>query len=130
MRKALLSSTGRAVVMGTIAVLVLTLTEPPTAAASAAGAVSKGISATTASGDATDFSARRRYYRHYRGNNAAGLAIMGMMIGTIGSVIAAERQRDYYDHYYGGPGYYGYGPPVYYGYGPYYGPRYYRYYPY
>jgi hypothetical protein len=130
-RTGLLSSAGRGVAVATVAVLLLTLTGPPVAAAGSAGAVAKGISAATPSRGATDFSARRRYYRHYRGGNAAGLAIMGMMIGTIGGVIAAERRRDaYYDYYYGGPGYYGYGPPAYYGYGPYYGRRYYRYYPY
>jgi len=117
-RKGLLSAS-RGVAVATAAVLVLTMTEPPTASARSAGPVS----ATTPSSGATDFSARRR--RHYRGGNAAGLAIMGAMIGTIGAIAAQQRRDDYYDHYYGyGPGYYGnYG-------GPYYSRRYYRYYPY
>ena len=128
-RNGLLSSTGRNVGLATIAVLVFTLAEPPMAAANSSAPVSKGVSATAPSGDATDFSARRRYYRS---GNAAGLAMMGLMIGTIGAIAAQQRRDDYY--YYNGPGYYGpgyvYGPPVYYGYGPYYGRRYYRYYPY
>jgi hypothetical protein len=130
-RKGLLSSAGRSVVVATIAMLVLTLAEPPMAAASSAGPVSKGVSAIAPASGATDFSARRR---HYRGGNAAGLAIMGMMLGTIGAAIAAQQRDDYY--YYGyGPGYYGYGPgyyygpPAYYGHRPYYGRRFYRYYP-
>ncbi len=130
-RKGLLSSAGRSVVVATIAVLVLTMAEPPMAAASSVGPVSKGVSAAAPSSGATDFSARRRHY--HRGNAAAGLAMMGLMIGTIGA-IAASQHHDYY--YYGyGPGYYGppvyyYGPPVYYGYRPFYGRGYYRYYPY
>ena len=126
--KGLLFSAGRNVVMATIAALVFTLAEPPMAAAGSPAPASKGVSATTPSSGATDFSARRRYYRR---GNAAGLAMMGLMIGTIGA-IAAQQRRD--DYYYNRPGYYGpgyvYGPPAYYGYGPYYGRRYYRYYPY
>jgi hypothetical protein len=59
-RKGLLSSAGRHVVMASIAVLVFTLAEPPMAAANSSTPLSKGVSATAASGDATDFSARRR----------------------------------------------------------------------
>ena len=130
-RKGSISSTSRGVVAASIAVLVLTMAEPSTAAASSAGPISTGVSATAPFGGDTDFSARRR--RHYRRGNAAGLAIMGAMIGTIGGAIAAQQRRDeYYDYHasrYYGPGYYGYGPG-YYGGGPYYGRRYYRYYPY
>jgi len=122
---------GRGVVAASIGALVLTMAEPPTAAASSAGPISTGVSATTPSGGDTDFSARRR--RHYRRGNAAGLAIMGAMIGTIGGAIAAQQRRvEYYDYYgprYYRPGYYRYAPG-YYGGGPYYGRRYYRYYPY
>jgi len=121
---------GRGVVAASIGVLVLTMAEPPTAAASSAGPISTGVSATTTSGGDTDFSARRR--RHYRRGNAAGLAIMGAMIGTIGSAIAAQRRVEYYDYYaprYYRPGYFRYAPG-YYGGGPYYGRRYYRCYPY
>jgi hypothetical protein len=125
-RKGLLSSAGRSVVVATIAVLALSMVEPPMAAAKSNGPVSKGVSAAVPSSGATDFSARRRYYR--RGNAAAAAAMMGLMIGTIGAIAAQQRREDYYYNYGYGPGYYAYGPPVYYGYGPYYGRRYY--YPY
>jgi hypothetical protein len=123
MRKGLLSSAGRSVVSVTIAVLVFTMSEPPLAIAGPTAPASKGATATTASSDATDFSARRRYYR--RGGSAAGLAFMGMAIGTIGAIAAQQQRNDYYNSYGYGPGYYG-GGPYYYGGGPYYGRRYYR----
>lgn len=123
MRKGSLSSTGRSVVMATIAVLAVTISEPPQAVAGSVTPASKGLSASTASSDATDFSARRRYYR--RGGSAAGLAFMGMAIGTIGAIAAQQQRNDYYNSYgYYGRGYYG-GGPYYYGGGPYYGHRYY-----
>lgn len=132
-RKGLLSSAGRGVVAAVIAGLVITMAEPPMAAAGSTSPVANGVSAAAPSGGATDISARRR---HYHRGNAAGLAFMGMMIGTVGAAIAAQQRRDaYYDYYGYGPGYYGpppayYGPPVY-GYGPYYGRHhFYRYYPY
>lgn len=131
-RTGLLASARRGVVAAVIAGLAITMAEPPMAAAGSIGPVGKGVSAAAPAGGATDISARRR---HYRGGNAAGLAIMGMMIGTMGAAIAAQQRRDaYYDYYGYGPGYYGpppiyYGPPVY-GYRPYYGRRFYRYYPY
>jgi hypothetical protein len=128
-RKQLLSSAGRGVVMATIAALAFTLAEPPMAFARASSPVAKQA---TAVRDTSDFSARRRY-RHYRGGNpAAGLAIMGAMIGTFGAIAAQQHDDDYYDGpgYYAGPGYYYGPPPVYYAPRPYYGPRYYRYYPY
>jgi hypothetical protein len=113
--KVSLSFTGRSGVLAIVAALVLTMAEPPLAAA---GPVSRGVSAIAGSSDATDFSAARRR-RHYRnGSNAAGLAIMGLAIGTIGAVAAQQRRNDYYDNGYGygyAPGYYGGGP--YYGYG-------------
>jgi hypothetical protein len=129
-RKGLLSSAGRGVVVAVVAALAVTLAEPPMAAAASIGPAGNGVSATVPSSGATDVSARRRHY--HRGGNAAGLAIMGMMIGTMGAAIAAQQRRDaYYDYY----GYYGpppayYGPPPVYSYGPYYGRRFYRYYPY
>lgn len=129
-RKASPSWIGRAAVAATIAALAFAMAEPTTAVAGSVEAASTGVASIAQSSDATDFGARRR--RYYRGGNAAGLAMMGMMIGTIGAIAAQQRREDYY---YYGPGYYGYGPgyygPRYYGYGPYYyGPRYYRYYPY
>jgi uncharacterized protein YcfJ len=131
-RTGLLASASRVVVATVVAALAITMAEPPTAAAGSINPVRKGVSAAAPSGGATDISARRR---HYRRGDAAGLAIMGMMIGTMGAAIAAQQRRDaYYDYYGYGPGYYGpppvyYGPPVY-GYGPYYGRRFYRYHPY
>jgi len=126
-RKGLRSSAYRSLVLATIAGLVLTMAEPPLAMAGSRAPASKGISASAASSGTTDFSsARRRHYR--RGGNAAGLAFMGLAIGTIGAIAAQQRREEYYDRYgyYGyGPGYYG-GGPYYYGGGPYYGRRYYR----
>ena len=123
MRKRLPSSAGRSVVMATVAVLVVTMSEPPLAIAGSVAPASKGVSATTASSDATDFSSVRR--RYYRGGSAAGLAFMGMAIGTIGAIAAQQQRNDYYNSYgYYGRGYYG-GGPYYYGGGPYYGRRYY-----
>jgi hypothetical protein len=123
-RKGLRCSACRSVVLAMITGLVLAMAEPPLATAGSPAPASKGVSAL---GDATDFSsARRRHYR--RGNNAAGLAFMGLAIGTIGAIAAQQRREEYYDRYgdYGyGPGYYG-GGPYYYGGGPYYGRRYYR----
>ena len=126
-RKGLLSSAGRSVVLATIAVLVLTTGEPPLAMAGPVAPASKVVSATAASSDATDFSAARRRRRYYRGGSAAGLAFMGMAIGTIGAIAAQQQRNDYYNSYGYAypPGYYG-GGPYYYGGGPYYGRRYYR----
>jgi hypothetical protein len=131
-RKGLFVSAARGVVMATIAALVVTMSEPPPALAGPAVPASKGISATTGSSGATDISSvrRRRYYRN--GGSAAGLAFMGMAIGTIGAIAAQQQRNDYYNSYGYGPGYYGGGPyyygggPAYYGGGPYYGRRYYR----
>jgi hypothetical protein len=128
-RKRMLSSAGRSVVMAMIAALAFTLAEPPLAMA---GQTNPGVKQAAAVGGMTDVSARR-HYRHYRGNPAAGLAIMGAMIGTIGAIAAHEHDDDYYygPGYYAGPGYYYGPPPVYYAPHPYYyGPRVYRYYPY
>ena len=118
-RKGLLSPAGRAVVLTTIAALILATSETPLAAASVSR-TSQGISTTMASGNATDFSSRRRY-RHYRGGGgAAGAAFMGLAIGAIAGAIAAQQRRDEYEYYSGYPG-----PGYYYGPGNYYGPRYY-----
>ena len=125
MRKGLLSSACRSVAMVTIAVLVFTMSEPPLAIAGPLAPASKGVSATTASSDATDFSSVRRRRQYRGGGNAAGLAFMGLAIGTIGAIAAQQQRQDYYNSYGYGPGYYG-GGPYYYGGGPYYGRRYYR----
>jgi hypothetical protein len=122
-RKGLLSSAGRNSVMAMIAVLVVAMGEPALAIAGPAAPASTGVSATTASSDATDFSAVRRR-RYHRGGNAAALAIFGMAIGTIGAIAAQQQREDYYYNYGYGPGYYGGGPY------PYYGRRHYYYAPY
>lgn len=114
-RKRLLSSAGRSVVMATIALLVVTMGEPPMATAGPVSPASKGVSAATASSDATDFSAARRRRHYSRRGNAAGLAFMGLAIGTIGAIAAQQQRDEYYNNY----GYYGY-PQGYYGGGPYY----------
>ena len=131
-RKGLLASAARGVVMATIAALVVTMSEPLPAVAGPAAPAPRGISATTGTSGATDISSvrRRRYYRN--GGNAAVLAFMGMAIGTIGAIAAQQQRNDYYNSYGYGPGYYGGGPyyygggPAYYGGGRYYGRRYYR----
>jgi hypothetical protein len=139
-RKGWSSSAGRSVVVATVAILILTIGEPPNATAGAVAPTSKGVSATTRSSDATDFSSARRR-RYYRGGSAAALGIFGMAIGTIGAIAAQQNYGYGYGPYYGGgpyyygggPYYYGGGPyyygggPYYYGGGPYYGRRYYRY---
>jgi hypothetical protein len=129
-RKTLPSPFSRAVVLATAAALVLTVTVPlPVAQAATAAPAVKAVSAATeTAGEATDFSAAKRkrvVRRGYRNNNAAGLAFMGLALGTVGAVIAEQRRRDYYrdNYYYGGNPYYGgryYGGPAYYG-GGYYG---------
>ena len=125
-RKTLPTPFSRAVVLATAAALVLTVTvTPPVAQAATAIPAVKAVSAApVTAGEATDFSSRRRVARrHYRNNNAAGLAFMGLALGTVGAVIAEQRRRDYYrdNYYYGGNPYYGgryYGGPAYYGGGP------------
>ena len=112
MQKAVLSVHGRAAVIATVA--ALTAVEPSLALAGPAPS-GKGLSAASPTSDATDFSARRRFYR---GGGAAAAAAFAGIVGT-GLAIAAAQN---------GPGYYGYGGPVYYGADPYYyggGPYYY-----
>ncbi len=111
-RKGLFSAHGRAAVMATVAAMALTAVEPSLALAGPAPS-GKGLSAATATSDATDFSARRRYYR---GGGAAAAAAFAGIIGTGLAIAAAQNRRAYYGDYYG---YYG-GGPVYYGGGPYY----------
>jgi hypothetical protein len=121
-RKGLIFPAGRLALLAASAGVVVAVAPTPSTAASEP-ARSTSIAAKTASSDATDFSARRRYYR--RGPSAAGLAFMGVATGLIAGAIAEQRRRDYYENnYYYGPGPY-YGGPGYYGGGPYYGPRYY-----
>ena len=118
---------GRRIGLAAMAMLIATTVEPTTVLARSSGLASRQMLTHATSSDATDFSARRRYRRHYHGNPAAGLAIMGAMIGTIGAIAAHQHDDDYYyggPGYYAGPGYYG-PPPVYYAPRPYYGHPYY-----
>ena len=122
MRRELWSSTARVAGLATIAMLLVTIADPSPASAGPTNVPSGPASAATASTATTDFSSRRR-----RGGSAAGLAFMGMAIGTMGAIAAQQQRNDYYNRYDNGPGYgyYG-GGPRYYGGGPYYGRRYYR----
>ncbi len=128
-RKTLPSPFSRALVLATAAALVLTVAVPPPAARAATVApAAKAVSAAPVTiSEATDFSSRRRVARRgYRNNNAAGLAFMGLALGTVGAIVAEQRRRDYYrdNYYYGGNPYYG---QRYYGVQPYYGGGYYGY---
>ena len=60
----------------------------------------------TVAGD-TDVSARKKRYHRSGNGNAAGLAMMGMMIGTVGAVIANQQRREAYERAYAAPRYYG-----------------------
>jgi len=128
-RETLPSPFSRAVVLATAAALVLSVAVPPSAAQArpSAPAVKETSAGVAVASEATDFSSRRRVARRgYRGNNAAGLAFMGLALGTVGAVVAEQRRRDYYrdNYYYGGNPYYG---NRYYGAQPYYGGGYYGY---
>ena len=107
MQKSVFSVHGRAAVIAAVAAAALTAVEPSLALAGPAPS-GKGLSAKSPTSDATDFSARRRFYRG--GGGAAAAAAFAGIVGT-GLAIAAAQS---------GPGYYGYGGPVYYGGGPYY----------
>jgi hypothetical protein len=119
-RKGVFSSIGRAAALATVAAVALTAVEPSLARAGSAPA-GKGLSAATATSDATDFSARRRYYRG--GGGAAAAAAFAGIVGTGLAIAAAQNRRAYYDdsyaYYGGGPAYYG-ASPYYYGGDPYY----------
>lgn len=127
LRKTSPSISGRAA-LAAAAVLVLAATLPPAAQAAASPAPKAVTSHVAAASEVTDFSsrARRRYARRGYRNDAAGLAFMGMALGTVGAIVAEQRRRDYYrdNYYYGGGPYYG---GRYYGGRPYYGGGYYGY---
>ena len=111
-RKGVFSSIGRAATLATVAAVALTAIEPMAYAASAPR--DRGVTVASGTSDATDISARHRYYRG--GGGAAAAAAFAGIVGTGLAIAAAQNRRDYYDSY----GYYG-GGPVYYGGGPYYG---------
>jgi len=112
--KGFVSHLGRAAMIAGVAAIMMTSAGPSVAAPAGK---ENGVTATTGTSGATDFSSQRRYYRggYYRGGGAAAAA--------------AFSRRDYYEPYgygygYGGPpvAYYG-GPGYYYGGGGYYGQR-------
>jgi len=119
-RKGVFSSISRASAVA--AVVAVALTAVPPSMAFAGSAPVKGMTATTGTSGATDFSARR----YYRGGGAAAAAAFAGIVGT-GIAIAATQNRYYdsYGYYDAPPAYYG-GAPAYYGGGPYYGGGYYR----
>src|ERR1700712_1421030 len=104
-RKTSFSSIGRAAALATIAALALTTVQPSLAQAGSAPA--KGVSASTGTSTATDFSARR-YYRG-GGGGAAAAAFAGI-VGTGIAIAATQNRRSYYEDSYG---YYGGGPAYY-----------------
>ena len=119
-RKGLFSSIGRAATLATIAAVALTAVEPSMAFAGSAPS-GKGITASSGTSGATDFSSRGRYYRGGGGGGAAAAAAFAGIVGTGLAIAATQNRRDYYDsygYYDGGPVYYG--APTYYG-GPGYG---------
>jgi len=118
-RKGVFSSMGRTSAVA--AVVAVALTAVPPSMAFAGSAPVKGVTATTGTSSATDFSSRGRYYRGGGGGAAAAAAFAGI-VGTGLAIAAANSHRDYYDsygYYDAPPAYYG-GGPVYYGGGPYY----------
>jgi hypothetical protein len=116
-RKGVFSSISRAGAVAGVVAAALTAMPP---AMAFAGSAPKGVTATTGTSGATDFSARR-YYRGGGGGAAAAAAFAGI-VGTGLAIAATQNRYDYYDGGYGyaPPAYYG-GGPVYYGGGPYYG---------
>jgi hypothetical protein len=133
-RKGVFSSIGRASAAATIVAVALTAYQPSMAFAGSAPAKGdvNGMTATTGTSTATDFSSRGR---RYGGGGAAAAAAFAGIVGTGIAIAASQNRRSYYDSYgyydggpaYGGPAYYA-APPAYYGGGPVYygGGGYYR----
>lgn len=119
-RNGLLSTSGRAVALASVAAFALTAFEVPKVQAAEIRTAPVAKVAEPQS-DVTDFSSQRR--RYYRGGGAAaGLAAFGLVAGTIAAAAAANRYRDDGYYYGGGPVYYG--GPAYYDAPAYYGPGY------
>jgi hypothetical protein len=118
-RTGVFSSIGRAGALATVVAVALTAYQP--SAAFAGSAPGKGVTATTGTSDATDFSSRGR--RYYGGGGAAAAAAFAGIVGTGIAIAATQNRRAYYGdsygYYDGGPAYYA-APPAYYGGGPYY----------
>ena len=104
------SARTRALLLASIAALVVTSFDAHAAPAAAqSGAVrSAGTSGQQlAPAGGVEFGARNRHAR--RGNSAAGLAMMGMMIGAVGGIIAAQQRREAYEAAYARQTYPSYG---------------------
>ena len=93
-RKGVFSSIGRAGAVATVVAVALTAVPPSMAFAGSAPV--KGVTATTGTSGATDFSARGRYYRGGGGGAAAAAAFAGI-VGTGLAIAATQNRRDYYD---------------------------------
>jgi len=117
---------GRAGAVATVVAVALTAVPPSIAFAGSAPV--KGVTATTGTSGATDFSSRGRYY--HGGGGAAAAAAFAGIVGTGLAIAASQNRGGYYDdsygyydappaYYGGGPAYYGGGPVYYGGYGGY-----------
>ena len=62
-RKGMFSSIGRAGAVATVLAVALTAVQPSSVAFAGSAKPAKGVTASTGTSDATDISARRRYYR-------------------------------------------------------------------
>ena len=119
----------RIAMLGAVAALALTMSQPSMAASTAPVKASPAAMAHVSAEAMTDVSSQRRRYVRRGGRNYGGAAAAAAFAGIAGAAIIASQNRGYYnDGYYGGRGYYG-GGPRYYGGGPgYYGRGYgYRY---
>src|SRR5258705_6028590 len=87
MQKGVFSVHGRAAVIATVVSVALTAVEPSLALAGPAPS-GKGLSAASPTSDATDFSARRRFYRG--GAGAAAAAAFAGIVRTRLAVAAAR----------------------------------------
>jgi hypothetical protein len=101
--KPVASRSARALLLASVAALVMSSFEAHAAPAAAQSSAPQQLAP---AGD-SDFGARKRM-RARRGGNAAGLAMMGMMIGTVGAVIANQQRREAYERAYARPYYGGY----------------------
>jgi hypothetical protein len=106
--KLIASLPARSLMLATVAAVTLS-----SISVQAASAAPQSPAAPQQAAPATDseFGARKRYRR----GNAAGLAMMGLMVGTVGAVIAAQQRREAYERAYAAPRYYGGGYPHAYG---------------
>lgn len=103
------SARTRALLLASIAALVVTSFDAHAAPAAAQPSTATAKQSAAVSG--AEFGSRKR---GRRGNNAAGLAMMGLMVGAIGGVIAAQQRREAYEAAYARPVYgapYGYAQP-------------------